>query len=240
MSQDWRPDKAGEEYGEDLTHIQAKNLRKSFGGKKNRIEVLKGVDLTVKKGEGLGVVGVSGAGKSTLLHILGGLECPTSGKILYNGIDLFSLSEKSLANFRNRKIGFIFQFHHLLSEFSSLENTMMPALIRGVGRKEAKILAEKTLVELGLKERIFHRPGELSGGEAQRVAVARALMLDPMVILADEPTGNLDSRTGEEVGNLLIDLNRRKKITMVIVTHNPKLASKMDRTVGLADGKVKT
>ncbi len=222
-----------------MTQIKVENLYKEFGDKKNRVEVLKGIDLEIKKGEILGVVGVSGAGKSTLLHVLAGLEQITSGKILYEGVDLFSLSGKNRANFRNRKIGLIFQFHHLLSEFSALENTMMPALIQGIRKKEAEFLAKDILFELGMGDRIFHRPGELSGGEAQRVAVARALVLTPGIIFADEPTGNLDCRTGEEVENLLIDLNRRKGITMLIVTHNPKLAEKMDRILNLVDGGFK-
>jgi len=171
-----------QEQEENSVHIRSIDLHKSFGSSKNRIKVLEGINLEVKRREILGIIGASGAGKSTLLHILGGLEQPTKGKIFHNEIDPFSLNEKSRADFRNRKIGFIFQFHHLLPEFSSLENAMMPALIQGIKRKRAEELAENVLVDLGLKERIFHRSGELSGGEAQRVAVARALILNPGVI----------------------------------------------------------
>lgn len=238
MREDTGFDQTGARYRENAIHIEVKNLYKSFGSEKSRIDALKGIDLEIKRGEALGIVGASGAGKSTLLHILGGLDSPTGGAIFYDGLDLFSLSDRGRADFRNKRIGFIFQFHYLLSEFSALENIMMPALIRGIKRKEAGLRAEKILVEFGLKERISHRPGELSGGEAQRVAIGRALVLEPEVILADEPTGNLDSTTGEEVENFLLDLNRRKGTTMIIVTHNPELAGKMERTITMADGRV--
>jgi lipoprotein-releasing system ATP-binding protein len=215
-------------------------LKKSFvlGKEEKVIEVLKGIDLTILPGEMMAVEGASGAGKSTLLHILGTLDRPTEGKIYFQGNDLLGQSESELAEIRNRHIGFVFQFHHLMPEFSAAENTMMPALIQGLSREEAGRKAERILRELGLENRLLHKPGELSGGEQQRVAVARALMLDPRIILADEPTGNLDTKTGEEVHNRLVQINRDLGITIVVVTHNPALASRMTRRVLLVDGKV--
>ncbi len=202
------------------------------------IEVLKGIDLTIFPGEMMAVEGASGAGKSTLLHILGTLDRPSEGKIFFQGNDLLGRSESDLAEIRNRHIGFVFQFHHLLPEFSAVENTMMPALIQGLSREAAGRKAGGILKELGLENRLLHKPGELSGGEQQRVAVARALMLDPRIILADEPTGNLDTKTGEEVHNRLVQINRDLGITIVVVTHNPALASRMTRRVLLVDGKL--
>ncbi len=199
---------------------------------------MKGVELTILPGEMLAVEGASGAGKSTLLHILGALDRPTEGKVYFRDMDLFQRSDGELAEFRNRHLGFVFQFHHLLPEFSALENTMMPGLIQGLGQREAIKNAERILTQLGLGSRLQHKPGELSGGEQQRVAVARALMLNPRVILADEPTGNLDSKTGEEVHNLLVDINREQGITIVVVTHNPELSTRMTRRVMLVDGKL--
>ena len=195
--------------------------------------------MTVHAGEMLAVEGASGAGKSTLLHILGTLDRPTEGKVFFQGQDLFDRTEAELAELRNRHIGFVFQLHHLLPEFSALENTLMPALIQGWPLKKAEKDAERTLVQLGLQDRLHHKPGQLSGGEQQRVAVARALMLNPKVILADEPTGNLDTQIGEEVHNLLLRINREQGITIIIVTHNPLLATRMTRRVRLADGRVK-
>ena len=195
--------------------------------------------MTVQAGEMLAVEGASGAGKSTLLHILGTLDRPTEGKVFFQGQDLFDRTEAELAELRNRHIGFVFQLHHLLPEFSALENTLMPALIQGWPLKKAEKDAERTLVQLGLQDRLHHKPGQLSGGEQQRVAVARALMLNPKVILADEPTGNLDTQIGEEVHNLLLRINREQGITIIIVTHNPLLATRMTRRVRLADGRVK-
>jgi lipoprotein-releasing system ATP-binding protein len=186
----------------------------------------------------LAIEGASGAGKSTLLHILGTLDRATEGKVLFQGMDLLNRGEAELAEIRNRHIGFVFQFHHLLPEFSAAENTMMPALIRGMNPREAREKAEDILEQLGLGNRMVHKPGELSGGEQQRVAVARALMLDPRVILADEPTGNLDTKTGEEVHNRLVQINRELGITIMVVTHNPALASRMTRRVLLVDGKL--
>lgn len=215
-------------------------LKKSFvfgaGGKV--IEVLKGVDLRIFSGEMLAVEGASGAGKSTLLHLLGALDRPTGGKVHFRGVDLFQQDERGLAEMRNRHIGFVFQFHHLLPEFSALENTMMPGLIQGMKPREAEKTAAAILGDLGLEQRLAHKPGELSGGEQQRVAVARALMLSPRVILADEPTGNLDTQTGEEVNKLLLRINREKQITIVVVTHNPALASRMSRRALLKDGRL--
>ncbi len=202
------------------------------------IEVLKGIDLTIFPGEMLAVEGASGAGKSTLLHIFGALDRATEGKVLFQGVDLRVRSEAELAEIRNRHIGFVFQFHHLLPEFSAVENTMMPALIQRMRPQEARKKAEKILDQLGLGDRLPHKPGELSGGEQQRVAVARALMLDPCLILADEPTGNLDTKTGEEVHNRLVQINRDLGITIVVVTHNPALAARMNRRVLLVDGKL--
>jgi lipoprotein-releasing system ATP-binding protein len=220
--------------------FQVRGLKKSFvlGGSGKIIEVLKGIELTILPGEMLAIEGASGAGKSTLLHILGALDRPTEGKIYFQDGDLFQRSNNQLAEFRNRHLGFVFQFHHLLPEFSALENTMMPALIQGGGQREAMENAEKILSQLGLADRLHHKPGELSGGEQQRVAVARALILNPQVILADEPTGNLDSQTGEEVHNLMVQINRQQGITIVVVTHNPALAVRMTRRVILADGKL--
>jgi len=198
--------------------------------------VLKGVDLTFIHGEGAAIVGASGVGKTTLLHILGTLERPTSGKVLFEGRDIFTLNDIELARFRNREIGFVFQFHHLLPEFNALENVMMPCLIAGFSKKEASLRAEEVLVSVGLKERL-HKPGELSGGEQQRVAVARAVVLEPKILLADEPTGNLDTKTGESVFELLQELNQTKKVTLVVVTHNLRLAQKLNRQIQLIDGK---
>jgi lipoprotein-releasing system ATP-binding protein len=217
--------------------IQVQQLFKSYGNGAKRVEVLKGADLTFSRGEKAAIVGASGVGKTTLLHILGTLDRPTAGKVLYEGKDIYALNEKDLAFFRNREIGFVFQFHHLLPEFNALENTMMPCLIQGIQKKESASRAEAILTLVGLKERLTHKPGELSGGEQQRVAVARALVLGPKVLLADEPTGNLDTKTGESVFDLLRDLNEIKGITLIVVTHNIKLAEKLSRQIQLVDGK---
>jgi lipoprotein-releasing system ATP-binding protein len=202
------------------------------------LKVLDGIDLEIRKGEMLAIVGASGVGKSTLLHILGGLDHPTSGKVLYSGVDIFSMDSDRISRFRNEHIGFVFQFHHLLPEFSALENVMMPALIRGVPRMEAAETASRVLNDVGLGGRAEHRPGELSGGEQQRVAVARALMLNPDVVLADEPTGNLDAHTGESVHELLKKINKERGVTFIIVTHNDKLALRADRILRMGEGKL--
>ncbi|NWF92546.1 MAG: ABC transporter ATP-binding protein [Syntrophaceae bacterium] len=217
--------------------IRVEQLFKSFGNGAKRVDVLKGIDLTFSQGERAAIVGASGVGKTTLLHILGALDRPTAGKVLYEGRDVFTLNEKELALFRNREIGFVFQFHHLLPEFNALENTMMPCLIQGLTKEEAVSRSETILALVGLKNRLLHKPGELSGGEQQRVAVARALVLEPKVLLADEPTGNLDTKTGESVFRLLQDLNQVKKVTLIIVTHNLKLANQLPRQIHLVDGK---
>jgi lipoprotein-releasing system ATP-binding protein len=214
------------------------DLCKRYGMNHKQVDALKDITFTVSHGELLTIVGASGAGKSTLLHILGALDHPTTGNILYRGEDLFSLSEVKLAEFRNHKIGFIFQFHYLLPEFTALENTMMPALIRGYKRDAAREAAEKILTTVGLKERLSHKQGELSGGEQQRVAVARALLLQPELILADEPTGNLDSRTGEAIFDLLVSLNQQLNITVLIVTHNESIANRAPRRITLLDGRI--
>jgi lipoprotein-releasing system ATP-binding protein len=217
--------------------IRVEQLLKSYGNGGKRVEVLKGVDLTFSQGEKAAIVGASGVGKTTLLHILGTLDRPSMGKVFYEGKDIFTLNEKDLSLFRNREIGFVFQFHHLLPEFTALENTMMPCLIQGIPEKEAESRAETILTLVGLQERLSHKPGELSGGEQQRVAVARALVLEPKVLLADEPTGNLDTKTGESVFDLLQELNRIKGVTLIVVTHNLKLAEKLSRQIQLIDGK---
>jgi lipoprotein-releasing system ATP-binding protein len=217
--------------------IEVQQLFKTFGNGAKRVDVLKGIDLLIRTKETLAIVGASGVGKTTLLHILGTLDRPTSGRVLYDGKDVFTLDERAIALFRNRQVGFVFQFHHLLPEFTALENTMMPCLIQGISKKEAASRAEATLTLVGLKERLSHRPGEMSGGEQQRVAVARAMVLEPRVLLADEPTGNLDTKTGEAVFDLLRELNRDKGLTLIIVTHNLKLAGRLSRQLQMVDGK---
>lgn len=200
--------------------------------------MLAGIDLDVMKGEMLAIVGASGVGKSTFLHILGGLERPTAGRVLYGDLDVYSLDNNEIARFRNQRVGFVFQFHHLMPEFTALENVMMPLLIRGISHEDASRTASFALKDVGLGARLHHRPGELSGGEQQRVAVARALVLNPDVILADEPTGNLDTHTGEAVHELLKRLNREKAMTFVIVTHNDRLAMRADRVFRMAEGRL--
>jgi lipoprotein-releasing system ATP-binding protein len=217
--------------------IRVMDLNKAFNTTGDRLEVLKGVSLDIWRGEMIAIVGASGVGKSTLLHILGTLERPDSGQVMYENNDIFAYDDDTLASFRNQSIGFVFQFHHLLPEFDALENVMMPALIRGLKAKEAKRLAHEVLIRVGLEKRSNHKTGELSGGEQQRVAVARALILRPAILLADEPTGNLDPRTSETVHDLLMSLNREDGITAVIVTHNMKLAEKLSRRITLMDGK---
>ncbi|HEX16725.1 MAG TPA: ABC transporter ATP-binding protein [Deltaproteobacteria bacterium] len=218
--------------------LEARGLTKVFRRDLTEVHALRGVDLVVRQGERVAVLGASGAGKSTLLHILGALERPTSGTLLYRGSPVFDLGEEGLARFRNREIGFVFQFHHLLPEFNALENVMMPALIQGVPRTEARERAREMLTEVGLEHRVEHRPGELSGGEQQRVAVARALVMRPALLLADEPTGNLDSTTGEMVMDLMMRLNEAMGITLIVVTHNEALARKFPRRLKMADGRI--
>lgn len=217
--------------------IEAVGVTKSFNTKAGELRVLKGIDLLIKKGEMLGVVGASGAGKSTLLQILGALDRPTSGKVLFREKEIASMDDNALARLRNASIGFVFQFHHLLPEFNSVENVMFPAIISGMSFPEAQKKATALLGELGLFQRTRHRPGELSGGEQQRVAVARALIQDPEVVLADEPTGNLDTSTGNDLFALFLDLNKSKGITFVVVTHNESLSGRCHRVLEMADGK---
>lgn len=212
--------------------IEVRNIHKSFG----QLEVLKGVDLNVKKGEIVSIIGPSGAGKTTLLQIVGTLDKPDAGEILINGHNVLKMSEKELSIFRNKHIGFIFQFHQLLPEFTALENVMMPALIAGEKDTEAKKRARQLLTDLGLAERLTHKPNELSGGEKQRVAAARALMMSPDVILADEPSGSLDSQNKAELHNLLLSLRNTFGQTIVVVTHDKELASISDRVVEMKDG----
>ena len=212
--------------------IEAKNIRKSFG----TLEVLKGVDFKAEKGEVVAIMGASGAGKSTLLQILGTLLTPDGGSLTIDGADALSLSAKELAAFRNRRIGFVFQAHHLLPEFTAAENVMIPSLIGGASSKEGKKRAEELLALVGLEARLSHKPSELSGGEQQRVAIARALANRPAILFADEPTGNLDSRTKEEIHQLLFDVRKQLGQTIVIVTHDAGLAQICDRSCYLVDG----
>ncbi|MCL2776718.1 MAG: ABC transporter ATP-binding protein [Polyangiaceae bacterium] len=203
-----------------------------------RLDVLRGIDLTIFEGEMVGVVGQSGAGKSTFLHCIGTLDIVTSGSIEIAGEELTGMSTARLANLRNRTIGFVFQFHHLLPEFNALENVAMPGLIQGLSRRDLDARAAALLEEVGLGNRMLHRPGELSGGEQQRVALARALVLEPKLLLADEPTGNLDSKTSEQIHELFFNVNAKRNTTIVIVTHNATLAGGMPRVVTLHDGRV--
>lgn len=219
--------------------ITIKGLSKTYGGAGKKVEVLKSIDLSIKKGETVAIVGASGVGKSTLLNIMGALDRPSSGEVLYNGEQLFKYDDKKLAAFRNRSIGFVFQFHHLLPEFTALENVMLPALIGGASPVLARAKAEALLKEVGLSQRLSHKPGELSGGEQQRTAMVRALVQGPDVLLADEPTGNLDTRTGEEVFELLLALNASRSTTMVIVTHNERLAGRLTRRLKMVDGSIR-
>ncbi|MBI4683057.1 MAG: ABC transporter ATP-binding protein [Nitrospirae bacterium] len=215
--------------------ISVKNLNKTYSIPGRNLHILKNLSFDIQKGEMTSLMGPSGVGKSTLLHILGTLDKPTSGNVFYEGSDVFKLKNDALADFRSKSVGFIFQFHHLLPEFNTLENTVMPALIAGISFKEASKKAEQSLADVGLSERLFHKPGELSGGEQQRVAVARALMLNPKVVLADEPTGNLDTQTGDDLFGLMLELNR-KGITFIIVTHNETLAAQCGRIIRMKDG----
>lgn len=214
--------------------IQIEGIKKSYG----KLEVLKGINLTISKSEVISITGASGAGKSTLLHLIGTLDKPDSGSIKYDSIDIFAMIDKKLSQFRNKHIGFVFQFHHLLPEFTAIENISMPAYIAGVSKKEAETKALELLKIFGLEERAEHKPSELSGGEQQRIAVARALINNPTVILADEPSGNLDSKNAKELHELFFSLRDKLNLTFIIVTHNPDLAQMADRCIILKDGAI--
>jgi lipoprotein-releasing system ATP-binding protein len=218
--------------------LELHHVYKSFEHNALSIEVLRGIDLVIRRGESLAVTGASGAGKSTLLNIMGTLEPPTQGVVRFEDHNIREMEEAELCKLRNRDMGFVFQFHHLLPEFNAFENTLMPALIARISRKEATERAEEILTKVGLKKRLTHRLGELSGGEQQRVAIARALVMSPKLLLADEPTGNLDMTTGDGIVDLLVTLNRSEELTMVIVTHNQRLAEKMSRQIELVDGRI--
>jgi len=220
----------------NLLHIQG--LQKSFVEGGREIHVLRGLDMDLEEGERLAIVGESGVGKSTLLHILGTLDRPSGGRLIYRGRDISTFDQDALSNIRNREIGFIFQFHYLLPDFSAMENVMLPALIQGWEWKKAREAAVKLLEVVGIKDRMGHRPGKLSGGEQQRVAVARSVILEPQLILADEPTGDLDPHTGEEVENLLFRLNENQGVALVVATHNRQFSAKMGRQLELREGRL--
>jgi lipoprotein-releasing system ATP-binding protein len=223
--------------GADLL-LRAEALDKSFFDAGREVRVLHGLEMEVKAGEEIAVVGQSGVGKSTLLHVLGSLETPTAGKVYFEGQDLFALGDRALAEFRNRKLGFVFQFHYLLADFTALENVMMPGLIARMVEREAARRAGEMLELVGLADKLHRRPAELSGGEQQRVAVARAVVLHPRLVLADEPTGNLDPQTADEVHQLFHLLNRQLGITLVIATHNERLTRSMGRALRLREGRL--
>ena len=218
--------------------IVTRGLEKSYAMGGGEVMALSGVDLEVAHGEMVAVMGVSGAGKTTLLHLLGALDRPTKGEVILEGKSLQERSEVELARLRNQYVGFVFQFHHLLPEFSGLENVMIPGLLRGARKKEVEEQAKEMLSRMGLADRWNHRPGELSGGEQQRVAIARALINNPSVVLADEPTGNLDSSTADTIFELLREINERSRQTILVATHNASMAEKMDRVIAVVDGKI--
>ncbi len=238
MVRDHRPRGPGLEMNTE-TLVQVRGLQKCFESSGTaRIEILQGIELDLRPAESLAIVGASGIGKSTLLHILGTLDRPDSGSIRFRGVDVFAMNSDRLAGFRNRSIGFVFQFHHLLPEFTTLENVMMPALIGGLMPTEARRRARDLLTRVDLAQRLSHRVTQLSGGEQQRVALARALVTKPQLLLADEPTGNLDKHNGAKIHRLLMALNRELGMTLVVVTHNPELADLMDRRVTIVDGRL--
>ena len=223
-----------------MSELRADGIVKKFPVAGGELEILCGVDLEVSVGESVGILGVSGSGKSTLLHILGGLERPTSGRVLYDKADVYQLDGSSLARHRNQSVGFVFQFHHLLPEFDAEENVMMPCLLAGWVKRRARERAREMLEEVGLTERRHHGPGKLSGGERQRVAIARALALAPPVLLADEPTGNLDPYTAEQVEEVLMRLNEEVGTALILVTHNEKLAGRLDKKYYLRGGRLES
>ena len=218
--------------------VEAREVHKSYWLGEKEIHVLRGASFSLGGGEMASLVGPSGVGKSTFLHVIGTLDPPTRGSVLFDDRDAFAMTEEELAAFRNRNIGFVFQFHYLLPEFTALENTSMPGLISRLPREQAEAQAKEMLEIVGLEHRLDHKPGELSGGEQQRLALARALMLKPRLLLADEPTGNLDEATGEGIHQLLVELNQRLGIAAIVVTHNPRLAERMPRRLRLAEGLV--
>ncbi len=218
--------------------IEVSDLWKIYNTNGSKVEALRGIDLKVDQGQTLAIEGVSGSGKSTLLHLMGTLDHPSKGNIKYDGENVLNKSDTELAKFRNNKIGFVFQFHYLLAEFDALENVMMPALINGINKNQAQELALKVLDDVGLSDRVTHRPGELSGGEQQRVAIARSIVLKPRVIFADEPTGNLDRKTGSSIIDLFVKLNQEYKVSIIVVTHNSYVSSYFDKKINLLDGKI--
>lgn len=220
------------------TVLLAENIHREFKTANSVLPVLRGINLTLKKGETAAITGASGVGKSTLLHILGGLDRPTSGRVRISDLALEGKSETELARFRNKKVGFVFQFHYLMEDFSALENVMVPMFLAGADKRSARERAERILGRVGLIDRAAHRPNQLSGGEQQRVAVARALANDPEIVLADEPSGNLDTATGNRLHDLLFELNEDRKTSLVIATHNRELASRCQREFRMADGKL--
>ncbi len=219
--------------------LTLENIHKSFTHLGNVIRILKGIDLVVSAGHSVAIMGASGVGKSTLLNIMGSLDPPTEGVVKFRDRNVYEMDPGALSSFRNAEIGFVFQFHHLLPEFNALENAMMPALIARYSKKRASEMAREVLEKVGLEKRLNHRAGELSGGEQQRVAIARALVMHPKLLLADEPTGNLDWSTGQEVADLLLRLNRDESIAMVIATHNERLAKKMSMRMEIVDGLIR-
>lgn len=217
--------------------LVAKGVTKSYPMATGRLDVLRGVDLNIGKGEAIGIVGASGAGKSTLLHILGTLDQPTLGKVFHRGVDLTKMSDADVAAHRNKTMGFVFQFHHLLAEFTALENVAMPMRIGGASKREAEAGAEELLVRLGLKERLRHTPSELSGGEQQRVAIARSMVRKPEILFADEPTGNLDTKNAARIQELFLELHAKTGVTLVVVTHDESFAARFPRTLRMRDGQ---
>jgi len=225
--------------GNGTVPVEARDLAKSYhGGDGSELTILSGIDFSLARGEAVAIVGASGAGKSTLLHLLGALDRPSAGEVIVGGRPVAGLSDEELADVRNREIGFVFQFHHLLREFTALENTMMPALLSGASLDDASERAAGLLADVGLAERASHKPRQLSGGEQQRVAVARALVNDPVLLLADEPSGNLDTETSDQLHDLLFELRERRSLSLVVVTHNTGLAARADRTLRLAAGRL--